>query len=283
LDKVFSLVELINLTAHWSRSLALAGATNDRGVVPTRRFIRDKKYEKIFVTVRNEKIFVTVQDRGRTDDVGEVSLRLPKEFTALPGATQPFDASAHTQARLAFYVTWPSNLTAGSYLIQANAAYYNPLQLLLVKIPHWQVIGPFNGGVGAGFAGDLPMDSAGEYVGAGGRKVRWKEVGEDCVRDDGYIDFEKALGKGNNGATTFGRAIFRSEEDRPAKFYLGSGDALTVWLNGQQIFDKQVHRSAEPDEDAVDVKLRAGENSVLVKISRGIGPNGLYFRVAAGS
>jgi hypothetical protein len=31
------------------------------------------------------------------------------------------------------------------------------------------------------------------------------------------------------------------------------------------------------------VKLRAGENSVLVKISRGIGPNGLYFRVAAGS
>jgi hypothetical protein len=113
--------------------------------------------------------------------------------------------------------------------------------------------------------------------------VRWKEVGDDCVRDDGYVDFEKALGKGNNGATTFGRAILSSEGERPAKLYLGSGDGLTVWLNGQRVFDKQAHRSAEPDEDAVDVNLRAGENSVLVKISRGIGPNGLYFRVAGGS
>lgn len=56
-----------------------------------------------------------------------------------------------------------------------------------------------------------------------------------------------------------------------------------VLPNGQLVFDKQVHRGAEPDEDAVDVDLREGENSVLVKISRGIGPNGLYFRVAAGS
>jgi hypothetical protein len=68
-----------------------------------------------------------------------------------------------------------------------------------------------------------------------------------------------------------------------ARLYVGSGDALTIWLNGHLVFDKQVHRSAEPDEDAVDVDLREGENLVLVKISRGIGPNGLYFRVAAGS
>jgi hypothetical protein len=137
--------------------------------------------------------------------------------------------------------------------------------------------------VGTEFKGDLPTDSAGEYLGAGGRKVRWKEVGDDCVRDDGYIDFEKALGRGNNGATTFARAIFLSDGGGPAKLYVGSGDGVTVWLNGQRVFDKQVHRSAEPDEDVVGVDLRTGENSVLVKISRGIGPNGLYFRIADSS
>ncbi len=255
--------------------MELRGATNERGIVPTRRFIRGQKYEKVFVTVCNH---------GRYEADGEVSLHLPSGLTALPGPTQRFHASKYSEARLAFYVGWSGDLAVGSYPIRVSAPSLEPLQVVLVKPPtHWQVIGPFDGGVGTEFTGELPSDSAAEYRGTGGRKVRWKEVGDDCVRDDGYIDFEKALGKGNTGATTFGRAIFHSEGDRPSRFYLGSGDGLTVWLNGQRVFDKQVHRSAEPDEDAVDVNLRAGENSVLVKISRGIGPNGLYFRVAAGS
>ena len=103
------------------------------------------------------------------------------------------------------------------------------------------------------------------------------------MRNDGYVDFEKALGKDNSGATTFGATTLRATRGGKARLYVGSGDALTIWLNGQTVFDKQVNRGAEPDEDVVDVDLREGENTVLVKISRGIGPNGLYFRVAAGS
>jgi len=38
-----------------------------------------------------------------------------------------------------------------------------------------------------------------------------------------------------------------------------------------------------PEAHVVYLDLREEENLVLVKISRGIGPNGLYFRVAAGS
>jgi hypothetical protein len=255
-------------------SLELAGATNERGIVPTRRFIRSQKYEKVFVTLHFHM----------EAKFGGVALRIPAGFTVLPGENRTFRQPKDNVARLAFYVSWPSNLSVGSYPVEISAVGAKPIQLLMIKQPsHWQVIGPFDGGVGAGFTGDLPTDSAGEYLGRSGRKLRWREVGGECVRDDGYIDFEKALGKGNNGATTFGRAIFRSEGGGPAKLYVGSGDGLTVWLNGQRVFDKQVHRSAEPDEDVVDVDLRAGENSVFVKISRGIGPNGLYFRVAAGS
>ena len=155
--------------------------------------------------------------------------------------------------------------------------------LTLIKPPEWQVLGAFEGGVGVKFPGELPTDLTTEYVGSGGRHVKWRAVSDDCVRNDGYVDFEKALGKENNGATTFGTTTFHVTEGRKARFYVGSGDALTIWLNGCLVFDKQVHRGAEPDEDAVDVDLREGQNTVLVKISRGIGPNGLYFRVAAGS
>jgi hypothetical protein len=253
----------------------LAGATNERGIGPTQRLIRGQKYEKVFLTVHN---------RGTNGLSGEVELALPTGFTALPGVKQTIIAPAGGEARIAFYVSSPATLDVGSYPVKVKGlSLPDDPALAMIKLPQWHVIGPFDGGVGARFAGELPTDVVTEYVGAGGRQVRWRAVGDDCVRNDGYVDFEKALGKDNNGATTFGATSFQVTQSGKARLYVGSGDALTIWLNGQLIFDKQVHRGAEPDEDAVEVDLREGENSVLVKISRGIGPNGLYFRIAGNS
>ena len=260
----------------------LAGATNERGIVPTQRLIRGQKYEKIFLTAHN---------RGTNGLSTEVELALSIGFTALPGMKQTIIAPAGGEARVAFYMSPPETLDVGSYpvkvmsLLQTGSSPLSTaLTLTLIKPPQWHVLGPFDGGVGVKFVRELPTDLTTEYLGAGGRYVKWRPVGDDCVRNDGYVDFEKALGKdNNNGATTFGATTFQATQAGKARLYVGSGDALTVWLNGQPVFDKQVHRSAEPDEDAVEVDLREGENTVLVKISRGIGPNGLYFRVAAGS
>ena len=259
----------------------LAGATNERGIVPPGRLIRAQKYEKVFLTVRN---------RGTADFSGEVGLTLPTGFVALPGVKQAITAPAGGEARVAFYMSPPPTLDIGSYpvkvrtLLQTGGPSLSGTQTVtLIKLPSWHVLGPFDGGVGMKFTGELPTNIATEYVGAGGRQVRWRAVGDDCVRNDGYVDFERALGKDNNGATTFGATTFHETHAGKARLYVGSGDALTIWLNGQLIFDKQVHRSAEPDEDVVDVDLREGENSVLVKVSRGIGPNGLYFRITGDS
>jgi alpha-glucosidase (family GH31 glycosyl hydrolase) len=255
--------------------LELAGATNERGIVPTQRLIRGQKYEKVFLTAHN----------GGTNGLrSEVELTLPTGFTALPGVKQAITTPAGGEARIAFYVSPPKTLGVGSYPVKVRSPLLSsPPTLTLIKQPQWHVLGPFDGGVGTKFAVELPTDLTSEYVGVGGQQVRWRTVGDDCVRNDGYVDFEKALGKDNNGATTFGTTAFPITHAGKGRLYMGSGDALTIWLNGHLVFDKQVHRSAEPDEDAVDVDLREGENSVLAKISRGIGPNGLYFRVAAGS
>jgi hypothetical protein len=269
----------------------LAGATNERGIVFTQRLIRGQKYEKVFLTIRNRS------QAGIPVDVG---LRSTDGLEMLPREVQQVDVPPEGEARIAFYVGFIDKLEVGTHLMSVDARiWHNEVviegkkettferipgpTLTLVKPPQWQVLGPFDGGVGVKFARELPADLAKEYMGAGGRHVRWRMVGDDCVRNDGYVDFEKALGKDNNGSTTFGAATFQATQAGKARFYVGSGDALTIWMNGQLVFDKQVHRGAEPDEDAVDVDLREGENSVLVKISRGIGPNGLYFRVAAGS
>jgi hypothetical protein len=253
----------------------LAGATNERGIVPTQRLIRGQRYEKIFLTAHN---------RGTNGLSCEVELALPTGFTALPGTKQTITAPAGGEARIAFYVSGPEGLYVGSYPVRIRGlSLSDGPTLTMIKLPQWRVLGPFDGGVGAKFAGELPVDLTNEYLAVSGRHVRWRSVGDDCVRNDGYVDFERALGKDNNGATTFGATSFQVTRAGKARLFVGSGDALTIWLNGQMVFDKQVHRGAEPDEDAVDVRLHEGENSVLVKISRGIGPNGLYFRIAGDS
>jgi alpha-D-xyloside xylohydrolase len=94
------------------------------------------------------------------------------------------------------------------------------------------------------------------------------------VRDDGYVD----LGKESEATATF-----RSDRGGRARLWLGSGDGMTVWLNGEQVFDKQMHRNAERDEDFVDVDLKRGENTIRVQLTHGaaaIGRNGFYFRVS---
>ena len=94
------------------------------------------------------------------------------------------------------------------------------------------------------------------------------------VRADGYVDL------GTQSETT---ATFGSGPGGPARLFLGSGDGLTVWLNGEKIFDKQVYRTAEPDEDLVNITLRPGDNELRVHVTHGtaaIGSNGFYLRIA---
>jgi hypothetical protein len=93
------------------------------------------------------------------------------------------------------------------------------------------------------------------------------------IREDGYVD----LGKESETSATF------QAQAGNARLFLGSGDGLTVWLNGEPVFDWQGHRTPERDEDEVPVKLRDGENHLRVRVSHpsgSIGPNGFYLRLA---
>jgi hypothetical protein len=188
-------------------AISLAGATNERGVVPTQRIWRGQQYEKIFLRVRNG---------------GEVIVDAPAGFEVLPAKTQRGE-------RVAFYVMWPKDCPVGTYPVKAG-----PVAVNLVRVPDWK----------------LP------------------------VREDGYVD----LGKQSEATATFD-----SLGVAKARLWLGSGDGMTLWVNGEQVFEKQAHRSGEPDEDFVDVDLKQGPNTVRVKVTHGraaIGPNGFFFRVA---
>ncbi|MGE3820183.1 MAG: PVC-type heme-binding CxxCH protein [Isosphaeraceae bacterium] len=80
----------------------------------------------------------------------------------------------------------------------------------------------------------------------------------------GMVDLEKAI-RGASDVAAFGYAEVTSPADRKAEFVVGSDDTLTVWVNGEKVFDFQDNRGFTPDANRFDVALNQGVNRVLVK------------------
>ena len=60
--------------------------------------------------------------------------------------------------------------------------------------------------------------------------------------------------------------VIRSDRDREAMILTGSDDTITVWVNGQKVLAKKVARAITIDEDKAMVRLKKGDNPVLVKV-----------------
>ena len=146
----------------------------------------------------------------------------------------------------------------------------------------WQVAGPFDNTNGAGFAAvyepEKGVDLKAVYAGKGGEKVAWKAADFK----DGQVNTLMLFGPaGNENAAAY---VYREIEvaapaELPASF--GSDDTLTVWLNGKQLLAENAARGCAPDQAKLTLKLRAGKNTLLMKICTGGGDFAFYFAAAA--
>lgn len=82
---------------------------------------------------------------------------------------------------------------------------------------------------------------------------------------------------GSSCATYLFRTV-RCASPRTLDFFLGSDDAIKMWVNGELVHANDVARPAAPDQDRVTVNLHAGENAVLLKIVNLQGGYAFYFR-----
>ena len=87
----------------------------------------------------------------------------------------------------------------------------------------------------------------------------------DMVNDIGLgtdnIDFHVAYGSIALDVTTA----------QVSRLFVGSGDAVKVWLNGKQVHSNAVDRDAEDYEEDFPVTLKAGRNILLVAVYEGEG------------
>ena len=136
----------------------------------------------------------------------------------------------------------------------------------------WFEAGPFTGGnveqvFKRAFGPEKDPDIAKTYRKG---KVAWVESPQ-------YVDGRIHTLKGGNRAHYFQRRI-TSPGARPYTFFVGSDDAIKVWINGEEAFVLNARRAVAVDQNRVTVQLRQGENRLLMKIVNGGGGFGFYFR-----
>lgn len=254
--------------------LELAGARNERGLVPDQRYLRAGQGETVAYRLVNASPVVAE---------GTMSLPLPPGFRGEP-THHAFRLEAGEAREMSFNLIPPPNLPPGSYAVQGlcriGTLSAKTPKIHLVQSPAWKVLGPFAGGVGSA----QPMDGRtpdllARYRGRDDQDILWQDVPDDAKAADGFVDVGRLTAR-DGALTTYAYTTLSSPAARRMTLYAGSGDAMTVWLNGQPVLRREVYRNPERDEDTVDVLLRGGVNHLLVRISRSMSPHGFYLRLA---
>ncbi len=140
-------------------------------------------------------------------------------------------------------------------------------------IAQWQTIGPFDNRNQAGFnvvygpekdylAGQ-GIDANAQYDGKNG-KVQWQAV--STKEKDGAVDLNPVY-KNEKGAITYAYAEFNAPQAVDCQVRLGCINANKVWVNGQEKLANEVyHTGSQIDQYAAAVQLKAGKNTILVKV-----------------
>ena len=68
--------------------------------------------------------------------------------------------------------------------------------------------------------------------------------------------------EGEPAATYLYRTI-EAPTRRRMTISLGSDDSILVWINGQQVFNRKITRTAAADQETITIQLEAGENHLL--------------------
>ena len=115
-----------------------------------------------------------------------------------------------------------------------------------------------------------------------GKEPAWRIVLAGTNDDRPWlIELEKDPALAGNNRVAYLWTRMWSPKEQKARLELGSDDGVKVWLNGQLVHANNATRPAEPGQDKIEVTLKEGWNSLLVKLTQGGGQWALCVRLRA--
>jgi len=110
-------------------------------------------------------------------------------------------------------------------------------------------------------------------------KVQWRPLPMNPFAENPvYLDLQKML---KDGAQLAGylRAQIESDQQTLARLEIFSDDGVKAWLNGKLIHANNVSRGISSRPDTIEVTLKKGTNSLMLKVTQDIGPWGAIVRL----
>ena len=146
----------------------------------------------------------------------------------------------------------------------------------------WWIIGPFDNADGIGYNNvyipetETQVDTTAEYDAIEGQ-VHWKKQTDDTF--DGFVDFRNIFDESVNWNTAYAWTVVNVPDKREAQLRFGSGTQAKLWLNGEEVFTHSDVHTPAMDQDTIPVTLKAGKNSILVKVCSEMSGLGFYLRL----
>lgn len=141
----------------------------------------------------------------------------------------------------------------------------------------WWLIGPFDNtdrkGLSAVYGPEEGFDSKKIYTGINGTQIKWESFNNNT---SGYIDLVKLFGPRKN-LVGYGFKKMLVTKAQTMQFGVGSNDGVKVWINNKLVLDRPVSRKAVPNDDIINVPMKKGENTILVKVDQLGNKWGFYF------
>jgi HEAT repeat protein len=137
-------------------------------------------------------------------------------------------------------------------------------------INEWQLVGPFPwsaDGFQTTNIGEPDVDLSASYK-VKGKELSWRACTiANPLTGVNLIDHLDQA----SGACGYGFATITLAEDVDAVIRCGSDDGIKIWVNGQSVLERDVDRGMAIDQDLAPVKLKQGENKILVRVNQGGG------------
>jgi putative membrane-bound dehydrogenase-like protein len=129
-------------------------------------------------------------------------------------------------------------------------------------VTDWRLLGMFSIKEKLPFDVKSDIDFSATPLGIKGTPIAWTPA--PAGNPAGLVNLGKIYSTDEDVAV-FGAAAVESAVDRPAQLVVGSDDTLTAWFNGKKVYDFTERRAYKPNADRVEVKLRKGANSLVIK------------------
>ena len=273
-DLYAGLVEGYRTTPPSPLEIEWVGSKNERGVARTAYYLRPGQEQATFR-------FRLTQ---RTDAPMPIGIRLaaPAGIHVSPRQIVRFMLEPNQTREIEFDLHIPAAHPVGTYPmrleVRGEEQDWPFPDLALVRPPAWWVAGPFPGGIGSAHPFDpAEISSDRSLQDAEGNTIDWQRVPADAWRDDGWIDLSAVAGDAGF-QTSFLHTTLASVAPRRIHVWAGSGDGITIWLNGRELFHHPIHRNPDSGLDRVTGVLNRGANDLVIRLQRDLAPHHLFIR-----